>query len=149
MRPPHLLRPDRLRSVERERPFGWLPCRLLRGELLRLMSTSTKALYLHLALAADRCGLSFWGDRRIQETIGLDAAELHQAREQLVELDLLAFDGRTYQLLSLPEPRSPVRPRGAAPSTEADPCDHVTDDNEIPEQARRILRRILGRDFAG
>jgi hypothetical protein len=144
MRSPRLLRPDRLRSVERERPFGWLPCRLLRGDLLRLMSTSAKALYLHLALAADRCGLSFWGDRRIQETIGLDAAELHQAREQLIDLDLVAFDGHTYQLLSLPGPRSQLA-RSAVSATKAETGDHATDG--IPEDARRALRRILGRDF--
>jgi hypothetical protein len=142
MRPPQLLRPDRLRSVERERPFGWLPCRLLRCDLLRLMSTSAKALYLHLALAADRCGLSFWGDHRIQETIGLDAAELRQARQQLVELDLLAFDGRTYQLLSLPEHRPSEPARSAAPPQQPATA-------EIPEEARHILRRILGRDFSG
>jgi hypothetical protein len=144
MRSLRLLRPDRLRSVERERPFGWLPCRLLRGDLLRLMSTSAKALYLHLALAADRCGLSFWGDRRIQATIGLDTDEFHQAREQLIDLDLVAFDGHTYQLLSLPEPPSQLA-RSAATSTEAEPGDHPTDG--IPEDARRVLRRILGRDF--
>ena len=143
MRSPRLLRPDRLRSVERERPFGWLPCRLLRGDLLRLMSTSAKALYLHLALAADRCGLSYWGDRRIQETIRLDAAELHHARQQLIDLDLVAFDGRTYQLLSLPE--HPAEPARAAPSIKAEP--HATE--EIPEDARRILSRLLGRDFPG
>jgi hypothetical protein len=142
MQPPQLLRPDRLRSVERERPFGWLPCRLLRGDLLRLMSSSAKALYLHLALAADRCGLSFWGDRRIQETIGIDAAELQQAREQLIALDLLAFDGRTYQLLSLPEPRPPEPAYRAVPSQQ-------TTTAEVPEDALYILRRILGRDTRG
>jgi hypothetical protein len=148
MRPPQLLRPDRLRSVERERPFGWLPCHLLSGDLLRLMSTCAKALYLHLALAADRCGLSFWGDRRIQETIGLDAAELQQAREQLIQLDLLAFDGRTYQLLSLPEHehRRHEHRRSSVPAIDAPPRDLATDG--IPEDARRILRRILGRDLS-
>ena len=33
MRPAKLLRPDRLRTIER--PFAWLPCRLLTGDLLR------------------------------------------------------------------------------------------------------------------
>jgi hypothetical protein len=148
MRPPQLLRPDRLRSIECERPFGWLSCRLLSGDLLRLMSPSAKTLYLHLALAADRCGLSFWGDRRIQQTIGLGTAELHHAREQLIALDLLAFDGRTYQLLSLPDYRPPEHPRSSIPPVKAEPGNHHTT-TEIPEPARRILCRILGRDFPG
>jgi hypothetical protein len=121
MRPPLLLRPDRLRSIERERPFGWLSCRLLKGDLLRLMSTSAKALYLHLALAADRRGLSFWGDRRIQETIGLNPAELQKAREQLIALDLLAFDGHSYQILSLPESAPPRRTCTSVPSIVTEP----------------------------
>jgi len=147
MRSPQLLRPNRLRSIERERPFGWLSCRLLTGDLLRMMSASAKALYLHLALAADRRGLSFWGDRRIQENVGLGTAELHQAREQLIDLDLLAFDGHTYQLLSLPDHRPHEPARKPVPSVKAEPGNHGT--AEIPEEARRILRHILGRDFPG
>jgi hypothetical protein len=142
MRPPQLLRSDRLRSIDQERPFGWLPCRLLRGDLLRLMSTSAKALYLHLALAADRCGLSFWSDRRMQQTLGLDALELQQARDQLIDLDLLAFDGRTYQLLSLPD-KPALEPEGLSASDQI-PTVATT---KIPQEARRILRHILGRDF--
>jgi hypothetical protein len=148
MRPPQLLRPGRLRSIERERPFGWLSCRLLTGDLLRSMSTTAKAIYLHLALAADRRGLSFWGDRRIQETIGLGAAELHQAREQLIDLDLLAFDGHTYQLLSLPDHAPPAPVPRPVPSDDAEPSDD-RGTHEIPEDVRRILRRLLGHDFPG
>ena len=145
--PPELLRPERLRSIERERPFGWLPCCLLKGDLLWQMSNAAKALYLHQALAADRSGLSFWSDRRIHETIALCSADLEQARQQLIELDLLAFDGRTYQLLSLPQNpqhRPAEQPRGTAPSAEADSAP-----TQIPAAAREILRSILGRDFSG
>jgi len=70
------LRPDRLRTIER--PFGWLPCRLLTGGMLAQMSGPARQLYLLLALAADRRGLSFCGDRRIQQTLGLDAVVKHQ-----------------------------------------------------------------------
>ena len=146
MRPATLLRPDRLRTIER--PFAWLPCRLLTGNLLRMMSTPAKLLYFHLALAADRRGLSFWGDKRIQHLLGLTADELHQAREQLADLDLLAFDGQTYQILSLPAPAVP----GPAPQPAAtEDVEPPSDDRpaETPEDVRLILRRLLGRDFPG
>ena len=138
MPPTELLRPDRLRSIEHERPFGWIPCRLLKSDLLRTMSTSAKLLYLHLALAADRQGLSFWGDKRIQETIAIGAAALEDARQQLIDLDLLAFDGHTYQLLSLPH-----QPSSAPAAVEARSPDENAS-TEIPEEARRLLRRIFG-----
>lgn len=144
MRPPKLLRPDRLRTLER--PFAWLPCRLLQGDLLRAMSTQAKLLYLHLALAADRRGLSYWGDRRIQHLLGIGANDLDQARQQLIELDLLAFDGRTYQLLSLPPEAPPTPAMSPEPAPTPAPDDSS---NEIPDEARRILRRLLGRDFPG
>ena len=146
MRPAKLLRPDRLRTIER--PFAWLPCRLLTGDLLHRMSTPAKLLYLHLALAADRRGLSFWGDKRIQHLLSLPADELHQAREQLTDLDLLAFDGHTYQLLSLPKPAVPGP--GPQPAAAADAEPHPDDcPAETPEDVRLILRRLLGRDFPG
>ena len=111
------------------------------------MSTPAKLLYLHLALAADRRGLSFWGDRRIQQVVGLAADDLHQAREQLADLDLLAFDGHTYQLLSLPKPAVPgpaPQPAAAEDVASSEDCPA-----ETPEDVRLILRRLLGRDFPG
>lgn len=148
MRPAKLLRPDRLRTIER--PFAWLPCRLLASDLLRAMSTPSKLLYLHLALAADRRGLSFWGDRRIQHLFGLEADELDRARQQLMDLDLLAFDGLTYQLLSLPDGSLPAPTSGSAPAPEPPQASADGESStEIPEEARRILRRFLGRDFPG
>ena len=68
---------------------------------------SAKALYLVLCLVADRQGLSYWGETRLQAQAGLDAAALQEARQELQHQDLLAYDGRLYQLLSLPSGDSP------------------------------------------
>ena len=149
-----LLRPQRPRTIER--PFAWIPCRLLTDGLLADINRPGKLLYLFLAIAADRHGLSFYSDRRILETLGIDSAELQLGRTQLAEMDLLAFDGQTYQLLSLPT-RSP-NPTPPPPTTSASPQPisststtvslpeqpYVT---EIPAQCRRILRKSLGCDF--
>ena len=92
--------PRRQRTIER--PFGWAPFRLVTSGLLARLSVAAKALYLVLCLVADRRGLSYWSQRRLQALVGLDSAGLHQARQELMGHDLLAFDGRLYQLLSLP-----------------------------------------------
>jgi hypothetical protein len=92
--------PERRRTIER--PFGWAPFRLVTSGLLARLSVAAKALYLALCLVADRRGLSYWSQRRLQALVGLDPAGLHQARQELMGHDLLAFDGRLYQLLSLP-----------------------------------------------
>jgi len=104
------LRLDRLRHLER--PFGWVPFRLLTSGQLAPLSVSAKALYLVLCLVADRQGLSYWSEGRLQAQVGLDAAAFRQARDELQRHDLLAFDGRLYQLLSRPPGDSP-RPRTA------------------------------------
>jgi len=105
-----------------ERPFGWAPCRLLTLGQLAHLSLPAKALYLGLCLAADRRGLSWWSEGRLGTQLGLEAHDLRRAREELVRQDLLAFDGRVYQLLSSsrkrpsvpPPPRQRSRERGEA-----------------------------------
>ena len=104
MSTPTLLRPERLRTMEP--PFGWAPCRLLTTGRLARLSLVAKALYLALCLAADRRGLSYWGDERLCAHVGLAVAELGRARGELERCDLIAFDGRVYQLLSLPDGRN-------------------------------------------
>jgi hypothetical protein len=106
--PVNPLRPERVRSVEK--PFAWLPFRLLTEGHLANLSDQAKLLYLLLCLAADRNGLSFYGDKRILSYFQLDPGELHLARRELIEKDLVAYDGRLYQVLSLPNaPRYPNR----------------------------------------
>jgi hypothetical protein len=98
--PRALLRPDRVRTVER--PFGWVPCRMLTNGTIAIMSPDERQLYLVLALAADRHGVSFYGDKFITRILDCTHQELELARYSLLARELLAYDGATYQLLSLP-----------------------------------------------
>ena len=151
------LQPDRLRTIER--PFGWLPCRLLTGGMLARMSGPARQLYLLLALAADRRGLSFYGDRHIQQTLGLDPDELEDARAELIAVDLLAFEDGTYQLLSWPTAsrRRPAAPAPAddAPVVRSSPKEpHGPPASPTPrvplrvsDETRQTLRRLFGHDF--
>ena len=97
---PAPLRPDRLRRMER--PFGWIPFRVLSSGLLGQLSPPAKLLFFFLCLVADRDGVSFYGPRRITAVLGLEPSQLVDAVGELRHADVLAFDGQVYQLLSLP-----------------------------------------------
>lgn len=101
--------PARVRKIERS--FAWIDHRLLREGYLHVMSHPDQALYLFLALAADRNGVSFYRREKICECLGLDDGEFHVARDRLVDLGLIAFEPYTvlspngfYQLLPVDRP---------------------------------------------
>jgi len=120
LRPP-VLRADRLRTLER--PFGWIPFRILTSGLFGQLSSQAKLLYLFLCLVADEHGMSYYGRRRLTGLLGLGEPDLARARNELVHRDLVAFDGRLYQLLSLPPERAPVPlPCRAEPADEPPPA---------------------------
>ncbi|MEE8042326.1 MAG: hypothetical protein V3T15_05970 [Pseudomonadales bacterium] len=120
------------------------------------MSPRARQLYLLLVLAADRRGSSFYGIKRCQQILGLSETELRQARMDLLHMDLLASDGQTHQLLSLPAARStqtqPIPPTADPSSTAVvhtatrPPSVASERHMSIPEDAREILRGIFGRD---
>ena len=128
---PNLPRPDRLRTIEK--PFAWIPFRLLRDGFFADLSDRAKLLYLFLCLAADRQGTSFYGDARIQTYFQLDSTEIDIARKELIQKDMIAYDGRLYQLLSLPSADYRA-PRYGTPDPE-----HRTDE---PERFADILKRL-------
>jgi hypothetical protein len=51
---------------------------------------------------ADRDGLSFYGYDKICTLLRITVEEFILARDVLIYKDLIAFDGRTFQVLSLP-----------------------------------------------
>lgn len=105
-----VLRPDRIRTIEK--PFAWIPFRLVTDGTFAELSDPAKLLYLFLCLAADRQGTSFYGDARLRSFFELDPYEIDLARRELIAKDLIAYDGYLYQVLSLP----PTPGRAAARS---------------------------------
>ncbi len=97
---PAPLRQDRIRTIDK--PFGWIPFRVLTSGMLGQLSIPGKLLFFFLCLVADRQGVSFYGPRKIIEVLGVSPSDLSQAIDELRDADLLAFDGQVYQLLSLP-----------------------------------------------
>lgn len=97
----HLLRPDRLRQIPTS--FSWVDHRLVRHDYLRRAEPRTWALYLFLTTVADVNGLSYYSDAAIGRHLNLDAPALAAARQQLVAVDLIAYQKPLYQVLALPE----------------------------------------------
>jgi hypothetical protein len=98
----HVLVPQRLRRPPAT-GWSWLDRRFLRehGDYL---SREAVLLYLFLAAVADRHGLSFYSDTTLACRLRLSQPVLEQAREELLERDLIAHQLPLVQVLSLPLP---------------------------------------------
>lgn len=106
-----LLRPERMRKIPAQ--FSWLDHRLIRQARLRECDHSAWALYLFLCSVSDERGLSFYSDASLCRELKLDAPSLVRARQQLVRVDLIAFDKPLCQVLGLdPAPSESDAPRG-------------------------------------
>ena len=81
--------------------WSWLDRRFLRehGDYL---SREAVLLYLFLAAVADRHGLSFYSDHTLSSRLRLSQPVLEQARQELLDRDLIAHQLPLVQVLSLP-----------------------------------------------
>lgn len=95
-----ILCPERVRKIEGS--FAFLEHRFLRDGFWVSLSHDELLLYLLLVLAADRAGLSYYGYDKLCTLLGIPVDEYIVARNALIDKDLIAFDGRFFQVLSLP-----------------------------------------------
>jgi len=95
-----ILVPERARKIAGS--FAFIEHRFLREGFLGALTPFEAALYLFLVLAADRYGLSYYSFDRICSILRLDIDQYVEARNALIERDLIAFDGHLFQVLSLP-----------------------------------------------
>ncbi len=93
------LRPDRLRHVPAQ--FSWVDHRLVREGHLRRATPEGLALYLFLVTVADAQGMSYYGDTRCAQHLGMDIPAVQTARRSLIEAGLIAYTRPLYQVLSL------------------------------------------------
>ena len=96
-----ILCPGRVRRIDGS--FAFIEHRFLRDGFFASLGHHELLLYAFLALAADRYGISFYGYDRICSLLRFTVEDYIEARNQLIEKDLLAFDGTLFQLLCLPE----------------------------------------------
>ena len=107
-----LLRPERLRQVPEQ--FSWIDQALVQRHLIDRCDARAAALYLFLVTVADAQGLSYYGSSSLTQRLHLSTEELGAARQQLIELELLAYRAPLYQVLAIPG--TTVAPRTASRS---------------------------------
>ena len=93
--------PDRIRKITGS--FAFIEHRFLRGGYFACLDRNEVLLYLFLVLVSDRNGLSYYSYDRICTILRIATDEYIEARNGLIRKDLIAFDGRVFQVLSLPD----------------------------------------------
>lgn len=114
--------------------FAWVDRRFLLNGFLAALTPQENLLYFFLVLAADRDGLSFYNYDKICQLLTLDVDDYVQARNRLIDKKLIAFDGRQFQVLALPQTPVPSAPPARA--------------REVEREAR-VLEDVLARFARG
>jgi hypothetical protein len=96
-----ILNPDRIRRINGG--FSFIPHRFLSQGFLASLQQKEILLYLFLVIASDRYGLSFYSYDAICTLLELDLDQYINARDDLINKDLIAFNGTLFQVLDLPE----------------------------------------------
>jgi hypothetical protein len=95
-----VLNAKRLRRIDGG--FSFIPHRFLTDGFLASLKQKELLLYLLLVLVSDRHGLSFYGYDTICSLLQFSLDQYIEARDGLIEKDLIAFDGTVFQVLALP-----------------------------------------------
>ena len=127
---------DRLRSIAGQ-GFCFVPHRFLRDGFFASLSPEELLSYFLLVLAGDRYGVSFYHYDRICSLLQMPVETFLAARSGLMEKDLVAFDGRRYQILSLPAQPLETTSRPLRPEDL---------EEEDPATIRATIKRSLGLD---
>lgn len=92
----HISQPKKIRNIKGS--FAWIDHRLMRNGFLQIMTHDDMVLYLFLILVADKNGVSFYRKEKICEAVSLDYSQFEIAKDRLINMKLIAFEG--YSVLS-------------------------------------------------
>ena len=90
---------NRIRKVPKQ--FSWIDHRLVRDRHIEKFTHPAGALYLFLVTVADANGLSYYGDKSIMKRLCMDSNTLQNARDNLIQNQMIAWHKPLYQVLSL------------------------------------------------
>lgn len=118
---------ERIRKVPRH--FSWIDHRLVGDRHIENCSHAAAALYLFLVTVGDAKGMSYYGDKSMIKYLCMDQNALDDARANLINIGLIAWQKPLYQVLSLDRPE---REKPAPRST----MDHPLSLGDILKNAR-------------
>ena len=132
-----LLRPERLRLVPEQ--FSWIDQALVQRHLIDRCDARAAALYLFLVTVADAQGLSYYGGATLTQRLHLSTEQLDAARQQLIDLDLIAYRAPLYQVVALPGTTvaSRATPSALAPAPAGDTTGGPVSLAQLLEQMER------------
>ncbi len=101
--------------------FSWVDQALVQQHFIDRCDARSAALYLFLVTVSDAQGLSYYGAATLARRLHLSEQDLVAARQQLIDLDLIAYRSPLYQVLALPgtvaAPRTAPRAVLTAPAS--------------------------------
>jgi hypothetical protein len=109
-----LLRPERLRQVPQQ--FSWVDQALVQQHFIDRCQARSAALYLFLVTVSDAQGLSYYGASTLARRLHLSDEQFAAARQQLIDLELIAYRSPLYQVLALPGTVAATRPVPRTPA---------------------------------
>lgn len=101
--------PGRIRKINGS--FAFIEHRFLRNGFWESLSHHELLLYIFLVMASDCRGLSYYCYDRICNILRLNVDEYIDARDGLIKKDLIGFDGRLFQVFSLPDHSATLKPK--------------------------------------
>jgi len=130
-----LIVPERRRQLEP--PFAWIDRRFVFKGHMASLSPREMLLYFFLVLVADRDGLSFYSYDKICQHLKMDVDDYIQARNGLLQKNLIAFDGHQFQVLSLP----------AAPAPKSEPPVRALEAQRDAQALGEIMSQLANKNF--
>jgi hypothetical protein len=110
-----VLQPQRLRQVPEH--FSWIDHALVQRHLIDRCDARAAALYLFLVTVADAQGLSYYASSSLMQRLHLSIAELGTARQQLIDLELAAYQAPLYQVLAIAGTTAAPRTASTSPAS--------------------------------
>jgi len=130
---PSVLLPERTRKISGS--FAFIEHRFLRDGFFESLGKTELQLYFFLVLAGNRAGISWYSYDSICRILGIILDDYIDARNGLIDKDMIAFDGRVFQVLSLPE--KPLIPKPRPLKTSGDLEYHS------PDEIRSLLEKSM------
>ncbi len=117
--------------------FAWISHRFLRQGFWDNLTHHELLVYLFLVMVGDRQGISYYSFDKICSLVGITPDEYIFARDGLIDKDLVSFNGRLFQVLSLPE---------RVMSTQKSP---IVTKEEMQQRDPATVHQIITKSLAG